>query len=816
MKQKLLLAILISCSWWLTAKAGETEPNNNRNSANTLVLNGGNNGSISAPGDEDWWKITTTSDGDLNLYDSVTNTTAISHQWCWMELYDNNGSTLLYQGYNDVIMKSTIPGLAAGTYYLRIHGDYNSNDGTGTIPDYVLSNTLSAQGNNDAEPNNTRAQAKVLPVGGSRNGHTGYYYNNTRDLADWYKITTTEDGQLNLSFTNGNQQTFVNLYLYDNDGTTLLQSGANYTAINLVQTGLAAGTYYAKVVPEGDNNYYQYHGWSTYTLNSSLAATGVANDAEPNGTYTQGANLAINGSTTGHIGYYYNNQRDSADWYKVVLQDDGYLSFTVTPQGNGTEYMYAYLFDGDGATVLSSGYHYCCPFSFNKDGLAAGTYYLKLNMGPGATGLYTISNSFSTYTNATEAAEQNDYYGQAKTLPANGTVTGHVDFYYNHYRDTADYWKINYTGSGALTLNVSLNNWISNGQGHYFYVQVYKDTISSPIFNNYFFNASGDINLTGLTQGYYWVRIIMSDYFNEFGAYSLANTFTQSKASIKLTGADTATTCTNTSTLAFKCSKSQPPYTVQLYRYGVAYGSARIVTNTNTFTFNNLPQGSYYATAYGDGATGTAFGKSPTINVMPPVTGTLNTTNIMQTSAKTNWTALSCAKFYAVQYHKAGESAWLTKYSNGNTGSATLTGLTANTTYRWRVQAADSVGNIVATSKFTDSVTFTTATLFASANDGSETNAIANTKPVGSVAVYPNPASAQIKLQVHNAMSNQPVSAVLKDMNGNILWSIQNVPASSLNGKTIDVSKFSNGIYILQVTDKNQKMITAQKIAVAH
>ncbi|HRI19635.1 MAG TPA: pre-peptidase C-terminal domain-containing protein [Panacibacter sp.] len=919
MTQKFLLtALLFGSLMWNTAKATETEPNNTKATANVLTLNGSNTGAITAA-DEDWWSVTTTGDGQLDATIVISNALLM-----WCQIYDNDGTTLLAQGYTSGTATVSKDGLAAGTYYLRVYAYYS-----GQLPAYTISNALTVPAQiNDAEPNGSRALAKTLPLNNSRTGHINYYYNNIKDSFDWYKVTTNADGRLRLTMTSANGKN-VWAYLYDNDGTTQLAAG--YTAGSAVvvnKDGLAAGTYYIKV-----NTYYSTE-WAPYTLADSLFVPTEPNDTEPDSTKALALTLPLNGSATGHVNYYYNNHKDSADWYKVTTNADGRLRLTMT-SGNGKN-VWAYLYDNDGTTQLAAGYTAGSTVVVNKDGLAAGTYYIKVktyytnewvpytladslfvptqandsepndvkaqalnfpvngsktghinyyynlvkdeedwykltttsdgniniaiasnngqnvwaylydndgttlvgsayssgstnyNVDGLAAGTYyikiktyytsewapyTLTNTFTPYSNANDV-EPNTAPYQAKTLPANSTSTGHVNFYYNLVKDGVDWHKINYTGSGALTLNMVQEAHKSNGALNNFWVYVYKDTATSPIASQYSSAASWSMNLTGLTQGYYWIKV-NTYYSYEFASYSINPTFTQAtKAKISVTVADTALTCTSTNSITFKCTKSQAPYTVQLYRYGLPYGSVLTINNTKNFTIQNLPQGNYYATAFGDGATGTAFGKSATISLLPPPTDP-STSNLTQTTARANWTTVSCAKFYAVQFHKSGDSAWTTKNTTGNVGVLVLKALLPNTTYTWRVQAADSLGTSVAVSAFTDSLSFTTSALFAGAGSSSEESIAASATIPGKVSVFPNPATTQVKIQLGNVFNNQTVNAVIKDMNGNIVWSSMNVNASALNNKSVDVSKLTGGIYVLQVSATNSKTMATHKIVVS-
>ncbi len=206
---------------------------------------------------------------------------------------------------------------------------------------------------------------------------------------------------------------------------------------------------------------------------------------------------------------------------------------------------------------------------------------------------------------------------------------------------------------------------------------------------------------------YYYLKIYT--YYNgngeHFSSYSITNTFTQTNiATIRPTLYDTVGNCTSDS-IVYRCARSHLPYTVQLYRFNTPYGSPVISTKV-TVTFRNLPSGSYYATVYGDGATGTAFGKSK-ITVIEPIPTGLNTTNIQSKQATLNWTNVPCAAYYTVEYKVHGTDTWKKKFTVGNISSYILKPLVTNTQYDWKVAVTDSANGVVATGLFTDSISFT-------------------------------------------------------------------------------------------------------------
>lgn len=794
MKQFLHLTVMLCAILLLnTANAAETEPNDTKAQANTLPLNGNNSGKINSGGDQDWWAVTTNGDGKLDI-----SLTPLSGRYTWVYLYDNDGTTQLNATYSTSTLTLGTDGLAAGTYYIKVVCYYGTDTGS-----YNISNTLTPPAQaNDVEPNATRAQAKVLPLNGNRTGHVGYYYNNTRDTVDWYKVTTTADGKLDLTLTPANGE-YVWIYLYDNNGTTLLNSSYSTTTFTQSTDGLAAGTYYIRV-----NCYYSSR-FAPYTLSNTLTLPAQANDTEPNGTKATALTLAPNSATTGHVGYYYNNTRDTADWYKITTTQDGQLKLSLT-SANGT-YTWIYLYDNDGTTLLNSNYS-TTTFNQFTDGLAAGTYYVRINCYYNSQFTpYTFTDTLLTYTNAKDA-ESNAKPYQAKTLAANTVTPGHIGFYYNNQRDSADWWKINYTGTGALTVTANFEPTKCCGY-QYTWMYIYKDTNAAPIYSNYTASPSLAANLTSLTQGYYWIRI-NTYYSNGFESYTLTPTFTQSaKAKITLVSADTSATCDSTNSLTLKCTKSKAPYTVQLYRYNKPYGSPRTVNNSQNFVFSNLPKGNYYARAFGDGATGTAFGRFPNTELMPePVNP--RTTAIQSAQARLNWNALSCANYFSIQYRKVSDTAWTTVNTNGNTTFRIINGLTSSTAYFWRVAAADSSNGVTGLSAYTDSISFTTVASFASSINNGDADEL-KTLEKGQLSIYPNPAKTQFTIQYNPSKTTGTVSLWLKNMNGLVVWNRNNIAATAAKGTIADVSTLPAGIYMLHITDHSNNTVAVKKVVVS-
>src|SRR6185437_2500022 len=522
---------------------------------------------------------------------------------------------------------------------------------------------------------NVNAQI-VLPLNGNATGSISASNDTTL-----YSLTTNADGKINLTLTVSNN-TATYAALYDSDGVTLLVRNYTYTGpLVISQDGLAQGKYFVKIYP--------YYNGSTpsFTIANTLTVPAQANDHEPDNLRAQAETLTLNDSIQGHVGYYYDIHRDTADWYKLTINADGLLRLKLNIANNTA--VWCELFDNDGTTVLANQYTYTNEV-INTDGLAAGTYYLKVYCYyNGQFAPYTLSDSLFTYNANDPEPNQNPY--QATTIPANGTVTGHVGFYYNNLRDTLDYWKVNYTGSGNLDFTFNLIPQLGNSSISAVWFQVYNDTTKVPIFNNYYSVATTNISLTGLSQGYYYIRVI--PYFsNSFNAYSIANSFTQVNiAAISLLKSVSHSSC-STDSLIYGLSGSHSPYTVRLYRNGTLSDS--LTTTSDSASFIGIKGGNYSTTVYGDGATDEAFGWTASVALLPPVPTGLNATNIMSHTATLNWLMLPCTDFDTVEYRASDTATWKVITTADNSGIYNLSNLAGNVDYIFRVASVVDANNV--------------------------------------------------------------------------------------------------------------------------
>jgi hypothetical protein len=196
------------------------------------------------------------------------------------------------------------------------------------------------------------------------------------------------------------------------------------------------------------------------------------------------------------------------------------------------------------------------------------------------------------------------------------------------------------------------------------------------------------------------------------------------------------------------------------------------------------------------------------ISSSPAVTGTDNGTNfeilgcnkatglassnLTSSSATVTWTTVSCAVKYKVQYRVQGSASWTNKYSASGTYS--ITGLTANTIYEWRIQTYCSESGS-SKSGTTPIQTFTTTLRLPSAIS-------ANLR----MNMYPNPASGAVQL-IFNSSSYTEWSLKVFNAVGKKMLEDKISISEGNNHFSLDITSLSSGIYFVEVISGNDGFI---------
>ncbi|MEN9331469.1 MAG: hypothetical protein RLZZ94_559 [Bacteroidota bacterium] len=214
------------------------------------------------------------------------------------------------------------------------------------------------------------------------------------------------------------------------------------------------------------------------------------------------------------------------------------------------------------------------------------------------------------------------------------------------------------------------------------------------------------------------------------------------------------------------------------------------LADTNTKTIYNLtPLTAYeYKMASVFGSIISNYGTLKTFTtqcdcVKPTVTPTV----LSNSSVKFSWIDDACSIDHRIQYKKTTTTFYTTKlvYDSLGISNTTITGLTPNTTYQYRVRT-DCNASGTFNSGYTTLGTFSTPLRLGDGN-----SQILN--------IYPNPSQGLVTINYSDAYSLR-----IFNMLGEVVYS--NDVNSNTQPITIDLTNLSNGIYMVSVTADGEVM----------
>jgi hypothetical protein len=413
--------------------------------ATSVLPNGSAGGSMSNASIDHFWKVTTTSNGYLRV--QITSDSGIDVD---VTLFDINGtSSIVFDGRSGNY--SEVYGfLKPGTYYVQAHR------WSGTNGSYTMTTSFATPPRTTAlEPNDIWSTALALSPNGTATGNVGYFGNGSADLDDYWKITTTEDGWLRVQITSdsldsrGDDYLDIDASLFDVSGTSSIIFDGRSGVFTQVSSFVRPGTYYVNV--------HKWHGRAgSYLIKSDFFTPPLINDAEGNDSSPTATQAPINGTVTGHLGYFSNAKTDLDDYWKFTVPADGKVVVQVTSdsvdRSSAVFDLDLSIFDVNGTSNLLYDGEYG-KFSEGILYLRPGTFYAQVHRWQGNGGSYTLKITHTPSPRANDP-EGNDWYAYATPLSFNVASTGHLGYLANGFTDYYDYWKVVAPATDSLYVHV--------------------------------------------------------------------------------------------------------------------------------------------------------------------------------------------------------------------------------------------------------------------------------------------------------------------------------------------------------------------------
>lgn len=307
-------------------------------------------------------------------------------------IYDSNGDELWnnYYEWNSNTNQGTVDeaiDIAAGIYYLEVkerkdnfYYDYYGN--------YSFQLNFSSAGESFTETNggtnNTLDTASPIQVNKAYQGQIAW-----NDEKDFYKVTISSSGRINLKATN--YIPGIDYIMYDSNGDELWgnyyewNSNTNQGAVN-ESIDLTTGTYYLAIKERGDNYYYDYYGNYSFQLNFTSAGESFKETGNgTNNTLANANSISRDKTYKGQLAL-----NDEKDFY-LFRFGGGSLILDATAHMEHIDYI---IYDDSGNEVWSKNPYWNDVTQKSEIeetvNLSSGTYYLAVTKYYGCTGKYSF------------------------------------------------------------------------------------------------------------------------------------------------------------------------------------------------------------------------------------------------------------------------------------------------------------------------------------------------------------------------------------------------------------------------------------------
>ena len=435
---------------------------------------------------------------------------------------EEEGDLLVESGYQTLKVEN----LVAGLYRVVFSGQPTDRAGQGgnfqaaylfTPADYV----------NDPEPNNTWERAYQIESGNTQHGHLGYKRYGSTDDEDWYKIEVPDEGTVTFSVRTSTKLRlgWFGMYTPKADSTGVdyrndrwMNADGKDTTLVYAVPNCKPGEYYVRVSRSD--------GYGSYKMNYTFTANSYGPDTPDNETWDKAIDMALDTPTDGRLGYIYNGDTDGEDWYKIVVPEEGKLTFLVkaeTTLNLGWFGMYTPKADGTGVDYRNDRWMNASgkdtTLVYEVPDVSIGTYYVKVSRSGGYGG-YRVTCYFTSHADEADP-EPNDTWKEALTLKSGPAITGQLGYNYNNSTDQVDWYKIDVDKEGAAVFSVKTETTLNLG---WFGMYTPKaDGTDVDYRNDRWMNASGKDTTLVYTvpdckPGIYYVRVTRS---GGYGTYTL-------------------------------------------------------------------------------------------------------------------------------------------------------------------------------------------------------------------------------------------------------------------------------------------------------
>ena len=635
----------------------------------------------------------------------------------------------IYESFKATTKAKSEPFSSHATYYAK----FAIKVGSYTYATFQTSDLVVEMYDKDEyDPNDNFSQASNL---GSNGGFIGPLIINNDE--DYFKILVTASyPSIDLKISFLNDEGNLDLFLYNSSQQQIDASNSLYNDQEEINKTLSSGTYYFKVKGAGSNtkNFYDLN--IIYSLPAPQPPTANAASSITQTSFT--ANWSSSATATG----YYLDVATNSSFTNYVngyqnLNVNNVTNRSVTGLSANTTYYYRLrAYNGGGP-------------SGNSNTISATTQNINPPPAPTANAASSITQTSFT-ANWSSSATATGYYLDVAT---NSSFTNYVDGYQNLNvnnvtnrsvtglsANTTYYYRLRaYNGGGpsgnsntisATTQNINpppaptanaassitqtsfTANWSSSATATGYYLDVATNSSFTNYVNGYQnLNVNNVTNrsVTGLsanTTYYYRLRA-----YNGGGPSGNSNTISATTQNINPPPAPTANAASSITQTSFTANWSSSA-TATGYYLDVATNSSftNYVNGYQNLNVNNVTNRSvtglsanttyyYRLRAYnGGGPSGNSNTISATTqNINPPPAPTANAaSSITQTSFTANWSSSATATGY---YLDVATNSSFTNYVDGyqnlnvnNVTNRSVTGLSANTTYYYRLRAYNGGG----------------------------------------------------------------------------------------------------------------------------